>query len=72
MHARVFVKLRVKSRDELSTLPCCHDVTIDNGKSLGWSLNTFYVRCSDNLTSSLKKHTFYNWLINNILYLCVT
>ena len=47
MHARVFVKLRVKSRDELSTLPCCHDVTIDNGKSLGWSLNTFYVRCSD-------------------------
>ena len=24
------------------------------------------------LTSSLKKHTFYNWLINNILYLCVT
>ena len=26
----------------------------------------------DFLTSSLKKHTFYNWLINNILYLCVT
>ena len=25
-----------------------------------------------NLTSSLKKHTFYNLLINNILYLCVT
>ena len=24
------------------------------------------------LTSSLKKHTFYNMLINNILYLCVT
>ena len=24
------------------------------------------------LTSSLKKHLFYNWLINNILYLCVT
>ena len=24
------------------------------------------------LTSSLKKHVFYNWLINNILYLCVT
>ena len=24
------------------------------------------------LTSSLKKHTFYNLLINNILYLCVT
>ena len=24
------------------------------------------------LTSSLKKHVFYNLLINNILYLCVT
>ena len=24
------------------------------------------------LTSSLKKHTFYNLLINNILYFCVT
>ena len=24
------------------------------------------------LTSSLKKHTFHNLLINNILYLCVT
>ena len=24
------------------------------------------------LTSSLKKHTLYNLLINNILYLCVT
>ena len=24
------------------------------------------------LTSSLKKYTFYNLLINNILYLCVT
>ena len=24
------------------------------------------------LTSSLKKHVFSNWLINNILYLCVT
>ena len=24
------------------------------------------------LTSSLKKHIFYNWLINNILYLYVT
>ena len=28
--------------------------------------NTFH------LTSSLKKHIFYNLLINNILYLCVT
>ena len=27
---------------------------------------------SDHLTSSLKKYVFYNWLINNILYLCVT
>ena len=26
----------------------------------------------DFLTSSLKKHAFYNLLINNILYLCVT
>ena len=26
----------------------------------------------EHLTSSLKKHTFYNLLINNILYLCVT
>ena len=26
----------------------------------------------DLLTSSLKKHSFYNLLINNILYLCVT
>ena len=24
------------------------------------------------LTSSRKKHVFYNWLINNILYLFVT
>ena len=24
------------------------------------------------LTSSLKKHVFYNWLTNNILYLCIT
>ena len=24
------------------------------------------------LTSSLKKHAFYNLLINNILYLCVS
>lgn len=24
------------------------------------------------LTSSLKKYIFYNWLMNNILYLCVT
>ena len=28
--------------------------------------------CADYLTSSLKKHAFYNLLINNILYLCVT
>ena len=27
---------------------------------------------SEILTSSLKKHAFYNLLINNILYLCVT
>ena len=27
---------------------------------------------NSHLTSSLKKHTFYNLLINNILYLCVT
>ena len=27
---------------------------------------------ANRLTSSLKKHTFYNLLINNILYLCVT
>ena len=26
----------------------------------------------NNLTSSLTKYVFYNWLINNILYLCVT
>ena len=26
----------------------------------------------EGLTSSLKKHVFYNLLINNILYLCVT
>ena len=26
----------------------------------------------DLLTSSLKKYVFYNWLINSILYLCVT
>ncbi len=26
----------------------------------------------EGLTSSLKKHVFYNWLINNILHLCVT
>ena len=29
-------------------------------------------RVNSFLTSSLKKHTFYNLLINNILYLCVT
>ena len=28
--------------------------------------------CNSLLTSSLKKHAFYNLLINNILYLCVT
>ena len=28
--------------------------------------------CSFFLTSSLKKHVFYNWWINIILYLCVT
>ena len=28
--------------------------------------------CLNFLTSSLKKHTFYNLLINNILYFCVT
>ena len=27
---------------------------------------------AEHLTSSLKKHAFYNLLINNILYLCVT
>ena len=27
---------------------------------------------AEGLTSSLKKHAFYNLLINNILYLCVT
>ena len=32
----------------------------------GWGVYAFP------LTSSLKKHTFYNLLINNILYLCVT
>ena len=26
----------------------------------------------DLLTSSLKKYVFHNWLINNILYFCVT
>ena len=34
-----------------------------------------YVVCESRtvlLTSSLKKHAFYNLLINNILYLCVT
>ena len=30
------------------------------------------VKDKDFLTSSLKKHTFYNLLINNILYFCVT
>ena len=30
------------------------------------------VSAHSHLTSSLKKHTFYNLLINNILYLCVT
>ena len=28
--------------------------------------------CLSFLTSSLTKYVFYNWLINNILYLCVT
>ena len=32
----------------------------------GYPLPNFF------LTSSLKKYTFYNLLINNILYLCVT
>ena len=31
-----------------------------------------YLNDTKFLTSSLKKHTFYNLLINNILYLCVT
>ena len=33
---------------------------------------TIRMQTQDHLTSSLKKHLFYNWLINNILYLCVT
>ena len=36
-------------------------------------LNTFLGKFKAKvLTSSLKKHAFYNLLINNILYLCVT
>ena len=31
-----------------------------------------YLKDGTVLTSSLKKHAFYNLLINNILYLCVT
>ena len=35
------------------------------------SYKKFYI-LSTILTSSLTKYVFYNWLINNILYLCVT
>ena len=33
-----------------------------------WLVNTIK---RARLTSSLKKHVFYNFLINNIMYLCV-
>ena len=39
------------------------------GAMRGWGILLFGFVL---LTSSLKKHTFYNLLINNILYLCVT
>ena len=38
-------------------------------------IHLYYIRCNPyrlDLTSSLKKYVFYNLLINNILYLCVT
>ena len=38
------------------------------GKGMGFDEDDLI----DDLTSSLKKHAFYNLLINNILYLCVT
>ena len=36
------------------------------------SLKSASITANSFLTSSLKKHAFYNLLINNILYLCVT
>ena len=54
---------------------------IVNGKEVDWAvmralnpdrIKSITVLKDKALTSSLKKHTFYNLLINNILYLCVT
>ena len=35
-------------------------------------VGTKHCCCESLLTSSLKKYVFHNWLINNILYFCVT
>ena len=41
-------------------------------KRKGREKGLYMEHCSPHLTSSLTKYVFYNWLINNILYLCVT
>ena len=54
----ILYKLRIFTSDELS----------EALKGKVKSVEALLAR----LTSSLKKHAFYNLLINNILYLCVT
>ena len=47
----------------------------DNGlkqDTVAVSNGAFEYSDANHLTSSLTKYVFYNWLINNILYLCVT
>ena len=48
-------------------------VAEENGEVFGFVLGGEWKKISESLlTSSLTKYVFYNWLINNILYLCVT
>lgn len=57
-----------KGHDALKEEKCSWDIVIDKE---GNFLNL--IPCDITiLTSSLTKYVFYNWLINNILYLCVT
>ena len=56
------------SKERNGIVPIMGRVTI-NGTIAQFSCKLSVTKA---LTSSLKKHTFYNLLINNILYLCVT
>ena len=56
--------------------PYSHYMDNDNDQLVRYSMDNdrliYYDMVDERLlTSSLKKYVFYNWLINNILYLCV-